>query len=137
MRYLLQSQTTQLIQMGTNLDNRPKTDKEIAAQSQLSHLGTHFPDGLLLATSTGRGVDSHILDENQVEFMQLGLLVADLVEADLLCQLARDNDLGPGGCGLLICRDFADVLLTQSLEEGPRLLRWSSWPDEGRGSGRS
>lgn len=127
--YSLESQTTQLIHMGTYVDNRSETNKEVPAKSQLSDLGAHISNGLLVAMGSARRVDTHIIDKNQLQLTQLGLLLPDFVEANLFCDLAGDDVL------TWLCRDLAGILVLESLEEGPGLLGRSRWPDEGSCSG--
>jgi hypothetical protein len=78
--------------------------EKIAVEVQLDDLGTDLPEGLVARVRSP--VDAQAVEDDNLQLVQAGLLLADLVKANLLGYLARDDDLGAGRDGSLVGRDL-------------------------------
>ena len=84
-----------MLQLGADLDYSAKLCEEAPTQIQVGHLGAYVLDGwrLLLAIRRVRKSDLDTIEDDDLQLTELSLLPPDLVEADLLRNLARDHDL--------------------------------------------
>ncbi len=85
-----------MVELAADAHHRAEAVQQVAAEVQLRDARTRLADGLLAraaaAVRAGRR-HAHAVEEHDAEVADLGQLAADLVEADLLGHLARDDDL--------------------------------------------
>lgn len=104
--------------------------EQVPAELQVDDLRASFPYALVAPLVVVCMGDARAVKDGVLQFGQIGLLAADLLEADLLGKLAGEPDLDA------VSRDLGRVLFLQGCDEAPGRLSCPGGANKRGGGGR-
>lgn len=130
----LDAQMLKVWQLTTNVEHRIKPLKQVAAKVKLGDLGTRLGYDALLLILSPRGSDLQVLKDDGGEHGRICLLPPDLLEADLLRTLTKEDDLL--GCPPAVGKGIlGGVLVVDGSQKVPRRVSRARRPNKGCSGG--
>jgi hypothetical protein len=122
---VLEPESFHVGELGADLHDGSKVGKQVTTHTKLGDARADIADRLVPLRIGSVGIDkSQTVEDDDLQLVQLGLLPADLLEADLLRDLCREDDRLLG----LVLRC---ILLMQGREEVRLAVVWPGGADEG------